>query len=679
MRQTYAPDPRWGMLAPMEATTTYTSPGGVKTVIAHARTVSLAVPGDPFSMTTLTDTFDVDGRVFTSTYDAATRTTTRATPEGRVTKTTWDAAGHGVGFEKVGIDPFTFAYDGAGKLRQVTQGERRSAITYDANGNLATVTNPAGQTIGYDYNAAGLLDSMMLPSGATYRYGYSSAGDPVSVTMPGGVQHSVSYTDAGAPADYLAPDGGVTRSSYDLDGARTSFALPSGRSLHVQRDASGRVTSVGDATDSVDYTYVADDRLAGVTRSHLGADAQALAFAYDGDLLTQMRATGLADETWRYRYGTGMRLVGITTGSNPEVPLTYDGDGLLASIGSFTITRDQVGLETKLSDGVGETHYAYDSAGQLSSIVLQVGGTEAYRCDIVRDEANRIVRKTETINGTQRVLEYAYDVDGRLAEVRTDSAATEAYGYDARGNRTSFQVAGQAPMSATYDDADRLKTQGDDVFEHSIDGVLMKRNSDTFSYGPFGELLSAQVAGGEIVYRYDGLGRRVLRRDASGEYKFLYGYPAAPWRVTAAIDPAGVRSDYVYDARGTLCAFVREGETYYVAVDQLGSPTSVVDAGGAIVKSLVYDAWGNVLADSAPGFDLPFGFAGGVVDQATGFVHFGLRDYDPADRTLHVQGSGGVPQRRDQSLRLLWKRPRQQHRPQRPRLGEYAGDGRERH
>ena len=34
-------------------------------------------------------------------------------------------------------------------------------------------------------------------------------------------------------------------------------------------------------------------------------------------------------------------------------------------------------------------------------------------------------------------------------------------------------------------------------------------------------------------------------------------------------------------------------------------------------------------ADSAPAFDLPIGFAGGLADPATGLVRFGWRDYDP--------------------------------------------------
>jgi RHS repeat-associated protein len=42
-----------------------------------------------------------------------------------------------------------------------------------------------------------------------------------------------------------------------------------------------------------------------------------------------------------------------------------------------------------------------------------------------------------------------------------------------------------------------------------------------------------------------------------------------------------------------------------------------------------YDAWGNVLEDTNPGFQ-PFGFAGGLNDQHTQLIRFGFRDYDPA-------------------------------------------------
>jgi len=40
-----------------------------------------------------------------------------------------------------------------------------------------------------------------------------------------------------------------------------------------------------------------------------------------------------------------------------------------------------------------------------------------------------------------------------------------------------------------------------------------------------------------------------------------------------------------------------------------------------------YDAFGNVLVDTNPGFQ-PFGYAGGIYDADAKLVRFGARDYD---------------------------------------------------
>ncbi len=46
----------------------------------------------------------------------------------------------------------------------------------------------------------------------------------------------------------------------------------------------------------------------------------------------------------------------------------------------------------------------------------------------------------------------------------------------------------------------------------------------------------------------------------------------------------------------------------------------------AIVQEIEYDAWGNVLSDSNPGFQ-PFYYAGGIYDQQTKLTKFDYRDY----------------------------------------------------
>jgi len=72
---------------------------------------------------------------------------------------------------------------------------------------------------------------------------------------------------------------------------------------------------------------------------------------------------------------------------------------------------------------------------------------------------------------------------------------------------------------------------------------------------------------------------------------------------------------------------VKNGQTYYLITDQVGSVRAVCDTSGN--KEITYDSFGNILDDTAPTFTIPLGFAGGLHDGDTGLVRFGFRDYDP--------------------------------------------------
>jgi RHS repeat-associated protein len=75
---------------------------------------------------------------------------------------------------------------------------------------------------------------------------------------------------------------------------------------------------------------------------------------------------------------------------------------------------------------------------------------------------------------------------------------------------------------------------------------------------------------------------------------------------------------------------IRNGVTYYLLHDIIGSLRGVIDASGTMVKRMDYDSFGNIINDTNPSFTIPFGFAGGLQDQDIGLVRFGARDYDPA-------------------------------------------------
>jgi len=99
----------------------------------------------------------------------------------------------------------------------------------------------------------------------------------------------------------------------------------------------------------------------------------------------------------------------------------------------------------------------------------------------------------------------------------------------------------------------------------------------------------------------------------------------------AELDGSGnIAARFVYGEKTNVPAYmVKDGTTYRIISDHLGSPRLVVNTDtGEVAQRMDYDVWGRVTQDTNPGFQ-PFGFAGGIYDQHTGLVRFGARDYDP--------------------------------------------------
>src|SRR5262249_11702550 len=110
----------------------------------------------------------------------------------------------------------------------------------------------------------------------------------------------------------------------------------------------------------------------------------------------------------------------------------------------------------------------------------------------------------------------------------------------------------------------------------------------------------------ERGWLYDGI-RAIAEIDATGAVvaRFIYG--------TRAHVP-----DLIWKATGL----------HRVISDERGSPRLVINVtSGSVAQRLDYDVWGNVLLDTAPGFQ-PFGFVGGLYDSSTHLTRLGARDYD---------------------------------------------------
>jgi len=317
-----------------------------------------------------------------------------------------------------------------------------------------------------------------------------------------------------------------------------------------------------------------------------------------------------------------------------SVAFGYDADGLMTTSGAMTLVRSpQHGLVTSAVIGTVTTTFAYDGFGAVTQTATTHNASPLFALSFVRDALGRVTQKSETIGGVTVTYVYAYDATGRLTGVTRNGAAVESYEYDSNSNRVAATVAGST-VTATYDAQDRVVQYGGATFTHSASGDRQQRTlagaTTAYQYDQQRNLRGVTLPSGTVIaYLVDGNGRRVGKRvNGALVQGFLYNDSLRP---VAELDGAGtVVARFVY-ARGSSPAYMTKGgATFRLVTDQVGSVRLVVDtATGVVAQRLDYDAFGNIVLDTNPGFQ-PFGFAGGLHDRDTGFVRFGARDYDAA-------------------------------------------------
>jgi RHS repeat-associated protein len=632
------PDPRWKMHAPVAKSITVRTPGGLVNTRTGQRTTTLTDPTDLLSLRTLTETVTVNGRVFTRSYDATTRTVTHTTPTSRQVTLVIDSRARPVQHQLSGLSPRSYAYDERGRPSTITWGtgpdSRLIGFAYGSNGFLASIMDPLSRTIAFTSDANGQVTQQTLPDEGIIGYGYDNTPNLTAVAPPGQPNHTFSYTARNEVSTYTPPPVGVENGqigfTYDPDGRPTRVDRPDGQPLSLQYDSAGRLSQLDLSASQRNYGYNA----AGVLTSVSTSQAVGLDYAYDGRLLTSTTWTGAVAGSAGRTYDNNLRITSLSVnGSNP-IAIQRNADGLPIQVGALALTRSaQSGLVTATALGSSSDATSYDGFGAPATYTASHNGAAVYAATYTRDALGRITSKTETIGGATRVADYAYDAAGRLSEVREDATLVANFGYDANGNRLSFTGPG-GTINASYDAQDRLIQYGSTSYAYTPTGELASKTTGgqitSYRYDALGNLIGVTMPDGtEIDYLLDGQNRRVGKQvNGALVQGFLYLDGIRP---TAELDGTGaVVSRFVYAGRSHVPAYLITGAaTYRIITDQVGSPRLVIDAAsGAVAQELDHDVFGNVVLDTNPGFQ-PFGFAGGLYDRQTGLVHFGAREYDP--------------------------------------------------
>jgi RHS repeat-associated protein len=631
---TWAADPALGASNRYPQEVVETPPTGPARTVTQERDL-VTQPFQPLAVLTLTDMTTVNGRTSTRVWDTTTRATTTTSPEGRVSQVVIDEEGKVTSSHPApDLTPLTYTYDERGFLETITAGSRTTTLAFDAGGRLVGQTDDSGDTTTFGYDAADRRTSVTLPSGRVATSSYDARGNRTGVELPGPGAYVMGYSAADRPTTFDAPGLGTETRSYDVEGLLDSVALPSGQTLDVVHDAAGRITAEtvsGAGSRSTSYND-ASDRPATTTGTPPSGPASTLAFTWSGPAMTGVTATG--GSTWSAswerdadRWVTG---IDVTSGTDVvHLPITRDGDGRITAVDDFTLTRNGPGGSmSAIGDGSGAVTIDRNGFAEPTDRALTVSSATRYREQTTIDDEGRITQAVETDpSGATVTSSYTYDEDGQLTSTTVDGATT-TYAYDVDGNPTTGPSG-----TATFDAGGRATTVDGVTRTYDGNGRLSGRGADTFTWSPFGELRSVTVDGQTVAYSNDALGRRTRRTLGAATTEYLYADPGNPYRLTGWRGADGVLATVLYDDDGIPVAIRREATTWYVGADHLGTIKVISDASGAVVKERTYDPWGRLVTDSAPGIELPLGFAGGVEDPLTGLVRFGARDYDPTAGT----------------------------------------------
>lgn len=499
----------------------------------------------------------------------ATPTTDTITRGGRTETVTYDGFGRVTNYDNAGIAT-KYGYDGAGRLTFVSfpGSDFGQTAQLDALGRPTTLTEPNPSTPG------ATVDTTIV---------YNDTARTVTVTRPGKTASVATMEAFGDPSKAWV---------------RTK-TLPDVGSMETQRNVLGQVTSVSEITPSGTVTremrYDANKGYFLVEESHPELGGKVYYERDNNGNATERRVGSPIAAKTDYAYDGQNRLVTTTpptqndvndvngpTVQAPTVTNVWYKTGQLKSVTAGGVTRayefdanNNLTKETVSIDGTPrELNYEYDSLDALSKLTYPSGKSVEFAPDLLgrpkqvaSSNLNIVTSATYWPSGLPKKISYANDVTQDFAEqssrplvggfavnkVSSPARPTSgsliglSYTYDTVGNLLIIDDAlgmGYGRI-ATYDQFDRIKTNGAETFTYRGVGDFDTKSGASFAYGSSTRLLSSISGAVNRSYAYDTFGN--AKSDGRG---FAYGYDRLGNLRT--VTGNGLNTSYIYDGHGHL-------------------------------------------------------------------------------------------------------------------------------
>ena len=600
-----------------------------------------------------------------TTYDGADRPTTVALFSQNVEK--WRTS-NGYGGDRVdttpptGATPTSVVTDSAGQVVELRQYHGATATPFTAGSYDATT---------YQYDHAGRRTAQTDARGSRWAWSYDQRGRAATTTDPDKGAASFTYDDAGQLTSQTDARGITTSYVNDTLARRTSMwqgAVGTGTELArwtYDTLQKGRTTSSTRFVDSQAYVVATtgfdsagrpNGTSVTIPTTELGlAGTHTFSMSYNADgsvaSTTLPGLGGLPAETLTTSYtstgrpktlaGAGVYVSDTSYLETGEVTSIMDGDETaLQSYDYDPVTKRLVHWNvqaTTTPDILVEAGYSFDPAGNLTKVanlLAQYGagyGPDDNQC-------------------------YQYDYLQRISQAWTPSTgdctaapSTGAlggaapywlsWGYDLSGNRTSqvtHTAAGNSTINYTYPAATAARphalssTTGavSGSYNYDLAGNTTSRpgpgGQQTLTWTADGHLASVAQGAATTTYVYDAEGNRLISRDSTGATLYLSG---TELRVGAGgTGPVGTRR-YSHAGR-TVATRTGTGGITWLFGDPQGTATVSIRASDQAILRRHQTPFGTARG-SVVSWPDRYGYVGGVNDT-TGLVHLGAREYDAA-------------------------------------------------
>lgn len=556
----------------------------------------------------------------------------------------------------------SFAYDALGRMVQHTDGNGFDTFyAWEAAGQLIRRTNALGGRLEYRYDQSQRLIQLINENGAVHSFAYDALDRLIAETgfdqrsiqyqrdAEGRVVHKLEAGRDGNPQAQIE-----TAYQYDVMGRLLEENIRCGSEVLTTRyryDGLGQLVLAANGSSMVRRTYDAMGQLIG-EQSRTGNNITQVRYRYD-ELGNRIQTILPDGRICNYLYG----------GSGHVHQINLDGE----VISDFE--RDDIHQETGRTQGALTTRWQYDAVGRLilqevrPNVVMQNATMARGSADGTTLDLTPLRQAQPDANLIGR--EYTYDEGGNLTGLHDHANGRSAYAYDPLGRIVAATQSHLAEKFA-FDPAHNL-LDADHVTSRTMDNRLVRYGECEYQYDSHGNLVARKTGpdtllrlqwnarhqlvqsqtgdenGTATEYGYDPFGRRVFKRDASGETHFVWDGDRllaetknGQSRVWLYEDDSCVPLAQVVTTVAAAVTGAPEMRSHkvrrlqYVHIDHLGTPREMSDEAGKLQWRFQSKVWGKAMPETAMrGEQQPLRFQGQYFDAETGLHYNRFRYYDP--------------------------------------------------